>query len=94
MKVKDTISVDLIYSTVRERMKEFLETTDYFYTNDTDASRIISRDFPKWQYTGVAPFEEVMMWCEEHFGRDWLWSFETIYFKNERDKAMFLLKWS
>ena len=94
MKVKDTISVDLIYSTVRGRMKEFLSTTDYFYTNDSEAARIIARDFPNWQYTGVAPFEEVMVWCEEHFGRDWLWTFETVYFKNERDKAVFLLKWS
>lgn len=94
MKVKDTISVDLIYSTVRERMKEFLSTTHYFYTNDIDASRIISRDFPSWQYNGESTFEEIMMWCEEHFGRDWLWSFETIYFKNERDKAVFLLKWA
>ena len=94
MKVKDTVTVDSIYLTIRARLREFLATTDYFYTNDSEAVRIITRDFPSWQYTGAAEFEEIMVWCEEHFKRDWLWRFETIYFKHERDKALFLLKWA
>ena len=94
MKVKNTLQVDSIYSTIRERLREFVAATPCLYTNDADAVNIVCHHFPFWQYNGAAPFEEVMLWCEEHFGRDWIWRFETIFFKHERDKAMFLLRWS
>lgn len=47
-----------------------------------------------WQYNGVAAFDDIALWCEQTFGNNWAWSFETIYFKNERDRTLFLLRWS
>lgn len=50
---------------------------------------------PKWQYNGVAPFGEIVQWCRDTFGFvDWFWRNETIYFENEQDYTMFLLRWS
>jgi hypothetical protein len=94
MIVKDTLPVDLIYSTLRARLREFVAETPCLYTNDADAVNIVCHSFSCWQYNGAAPFEEVMLWCEEHFGRDWIWRFETIFFKHERDRAVFLLRWA
>lgn len=94
MMVKDTVQSDMIYSTLRERLKEFVEVTPYLYTNAVDATRIVKDYFPSWQYTGVAPFDDIMSWCQEHFGRDWLWNFETIYFKHEQDRTAFMLRWA
>ena len=94
MTVKDKPQIVLIYSTIRERLREFVAETPCLYTNDSDAVKIVRECFPSWQYNGAAPFNEIMLWCEEHFGRDWIWSFETIFFKHERDMVMFLLRWA
>jgi hypothetical protein len=94
MKVKNTLQVDSIYSTLRERLREFVAETPCLYTNDANAVNIVCQYFSHWQYNGAAPFEEIMLWCEEHFGRDWIWRFETIFFKHERDKAVFLMRWA
>ena len=64
------------------------------YTGAEDAKQYIKKEFPSWQYNGVAPFEELLVWCEQHFGDDWIWNFEIIYFKHQRDLAFFLLRWS
>lgn len=93
MKLKDTLTVDLIYSSIRDRVKEFVSETPYMYTNAASGARIIREYFPSYQYTGKGQFEDVMLWCEEHFGRDWIWSMETFYFKYERDRTAFLLRW-
>jgi hypothetical protein len=47
-----------------------------------------------WQYNGVAPFHEVVLWCRNTFGYvDWFWRNETVYFANEQDYSTFLLRW-
>lgn len=94
MKVNDTLQSDLIYSTLRERLREFVAVTPYLYTNAIEATHIVKNYFPSWQYNGNGQFEEVMQWCQEHFGRDWIWNFETIYFKNEQDRLVCALRWS
>lgn len=47
-----------------------------------------------WQYNGVAAFDDVVGWCEDQFGNNWAWSFETLYFKYERDYMLFIMKWA
>jgi hypothetical protein len=50
----------------------------------------------RWQYNGAAPFNEIVSWCFQHFGSKVTWSYlnETIYFKDEREYTLFLLRWS
>jgi hypothetical protein len=94
MMVKDTLQIDSIRSTLRQRLREFVAETPCLYVNDADAVNALCHYFSYWQYNGAAPFDEIMLWCEEHFGRDWIWRFETIFFKHERDRTVFLLKWA
>lgn len=48
-----------------------------------------------WQYNGSALFDEIVQWCRDTFGYvDWYWRNETVYFENEKDYTMFLLRWS
>jgi hypothetical protein len=89
-----SVAVDLIFATLRDRVKEFVAETPYMFTNISAGTRIIRSYFPSYQYTGNGQFEEVMLWCEEHFGRDWIWSMETFYFKRESDRTVFMLRWS
>lgn len=47
-----------------------------------------------WQYTGVAPWLEIVNWCYNTFpGQDYLCWHETVYFEHEPDYVLFLLKW-
>jgi len=94
MKVKDTLSMDLIYITLTEKVRVLVAATPYLYTNTNDGVRVIKQYFPSWQYNGVAPFDNVLQWCELHFGNNWIWDWETIYFKREEDKTVFLLRWA
>lgn len=94
MKVKDTLKIDLIYITLTEKVRNLVAATPFLYTNTDEGVRVIKQYFPCWQYNGVAPFDNVLVWCEEHFGNDWIWDWETIYFKREEDKTAFLLRWS
>jgi hypothetical protein len=94
MKVKDTLSIDLIYITITEKVRVLVAATPYLYTNTDDGVKIIKQYFPSWQYNGVVPFGDVLRWCEEHFGNDWIWDWETVYFKREEDKTAFLLRWA
>lgn len=50
----------------------------------------------EWQYTGVAPWQEIFNWCYDTFGsgREWSCNWETFYFDNERDYTCFLLRWA
>ena len=46
-----------------------------------------------WQWTGQVPFIEVLAWCRQHrivVSPTW----ETLYFTNERDYTLFLLRWA
>ena len=54
-----------------------------------------------WQYNGVAPWSEIVHWCFKnlyhggHYEPNWYTNgYETIYFKDEKEYLMFLLKWS
>ena len=45
-----------------------------------------------WQYNGVAPWFEIAQWCAdnlEHTKCTW----ETVYFYDEREYLLFLLRW-
>lgn len=50
----------------------------------------------RWQYNGAAPFNDIVAWCGKHLGSNATWSYlnETIYFKDEREYTLFLLRWS
>lgn len=93
MKVKDTLKIDLIHTTLQDKLINFIHGR-HRYVSEWDATAYVKKNFPNWQYNGVAPFDDVAVWCEEHFGNDWIWNFETIYFKREADKTLFALKWS
>ena len=64
------------------------------YVGSEEAKQYIKKEFPSWQYNGAAPFEELLDWCEQHFGDDWIWEWETIYFKHEKDLVFFKLRWA
>lgn len=63
-------------------------------TTDAIATIKNSGRFPSWQWTGIYEFGVILEWCEEQFNDDFIWNFETIYFKHERDYSAFLLRWS
>lgn len=92
MKVKDTWAVDSVYSTLYNKMYNMAPA---FNKEDPyHAVTWIKRHYPSWQYNGVEQFDNIMLWCEEHFGDWWVWSHETIYFYKEEDRTLFLLRWS
>ena len=92
MKVRDSLKIDLVYSTLQDKLMNFINGR-YRYTGIWDATQFVKSSFPSWQYNGTAPMEEIMLWCEEHLGNDWIWNFETIYFKTKEDKVFFSLRW-
>lgn len=95
MKVRDTLKIDLIHATLQDKLMNFVGANRCLGAWDRWQSlQLVKNTFPSWQYNGVAPFEDVLLWCEQHFGNDWIWNFETIYFKHERDRTAFMLRWS
>lgn len=97
MKVQDTLKIDLVYATLNDKVLNFVNSGRRSDTVETDAwavIRYVRGNFPSWQYTGAVSFTDVMLWCEEHFGNDWIWNFETIYFKTEQIRTAFLLRWA
>ena len=81
-----------MFATLDDKILNFLNGRHRF-VGHLDAKEWIKKNFPSWQYNGVATFDDIMNWCEHHFGNNWVLSFETIYFKYERDKMFFLLRW-
>ena len=58
-------------------------------------SAVIANMSRRWQYNGAAPFDVIIAWCHKHFEHvTWSYLNETIYFKNEKEYAFFLLRWS
>ena len=57
-------------------------------------SMSIEQKVYSWQYNGVAPFYEIVEWCEDHLGREFHWDWETIYFADQGQYAWFILRWS
>ena len=94
MKVKNTFTFDSLHVRLPEKIRRMMDGTPYLHVNHQESIRIIKIYFPSWQYNGAAPFEEVCSWCEDRFGDDWIWNFETIYFKREEDRTAFLLRWT
>ena len=94
MKVRDTLNMDLIWATLPDKLVNFVGGGYRITADSWSIVCYVKGSFPSWQYNGAAPFEEVAVWCQQHFGNDWIWNFETIYFKHERDRLFFLLKWS
>lgn len=48
----------------------------------------------RWQYNGVAPFDEITDWCKQNIQGFSVIKFETIWFHNESDYILFLLRWA
>lgn len=49
----------------------------------------------QWQYNGVAPWFDVIDWCNDTFSILKVFhSNEMIYFTHEEDYALFLLRWA
>lgn len=53
-----------------------------------------------WQYNGVASWDEIVKWCTDnlyhggHYEPNWWSTYEMIYFKDKKEYAWFLLRWS
>ncbi len=101
-KLIHTEQLTFLFFTLRDKIINFVSDVYPYsnnnYTTGSDEMRseveYIKKNFSSWQYNGSAPFLEVKLWCEEHFENDWIWNFETIYFKHEKDKSLFLLRWA
>jgi hypothetical protein len=37
--------------------------------------------------------KEIRNWCEEQFGNNWIYEWDTYYFKYEADALLFALRW-
>ena len=37
---------------------------------------------------------EIRRWCNRNFGDNWIWDWDTFYFKNPEDAVLFALRWS
>lgn len=60
------------------------------------SANYIRKNYPSYTIgkCEFAHLEEVLFWCEENFGNNWIWNWTTIYFKYEQDKSFFMLRWS
>lgn len=54
-----------------------------------------------WQYNGMAPWHEIIIWCMEHlyngghYEPSWSTNMsDTFYFKDSKEYTLFLLRWS
>ena len=47
----------------------------------------------KWQYNGVAPWDEIIHWCQDHLWYCWNDGFDTIHFDDGGEYTAFLLRW-
>ncbi len=92
MKVKDTLEVDKIYSTLSNKILNFTQGTNHRYTGRWEAIAYIKKNFPSVSCPFLNP--EMLSWCESNFGNDWVWNWTTVYFKHEKDKVFFLLRWT
>jgi hypothetical protein len=100
MKVKDTLEVDKIYSTLHNKVLNFIHGTNHRYTGSFEAIEYIQRNFTSVLCTPLITEDyqminpDILAWCEQNFENDWVWNWSRIYFKNPHDKVLFLLKWS
>ena len=90
MKVRDTLSIDKVWFTIPDKMENFAGVR----VDDAHARNYIRKNFPKWQFKGLDEFDNILIWCEQYLGNNFVWDWETIYFKTDADKAFFLLRWT
>ena len=90
MKVRDTLSIDKLWQTLQDKMENFIGIR----VDDADARKYIRNNFPKWQFKGLDEFDNILIWCQVNLDNNFVWDWETIYFKSEKDKAFFLLRWA
>ncbi len=95
MKDKDTLLINSAHSTFTVKLMNFIHSKHRF-VDFWEAATFIHKTFPSYRhrYKGAATFPEIMLWCEENFGNDWIWNSEIIYFKHEKDYVLFSLRWS
>ena len=93
-KIQDRVLA--VYRTLNRKIANFLQGEPYnsHWTARDTVIKVIKKSFPSYQYTGSASFDEIILWCEEHLGDNFVWNYETIYFKHEKDKTFFMLRWS
>lgn len=46
-----------------------------------------------WQYNGIARWFEITEWCAKNLKHAYS-KHETVYFPNDREYTLFLLRWS
>ena len=92
MQVKDTLHIDDIHSTITQKVNNFLPTD--WHSDMWGRTTYIKNNYPSWQYNGCAKWDDVLMWCEQTFGDNWVWNWETIYFKHDKDRTIFLMRWA
>lgn len=80
-----------IYATLSDKIYN-LTDGDYRDPTHTAISCIRNVSY-QYQYTGTVQKNELIFWCEENFGNDWIWNWNFFYFKHERDLLYFLLRW-
>jgi hypothetical protein len=90
MKVRNTLEMDKVWHTLPDKLENFVGTR----RDDSFTRFRICNKFPRWQFNGADTFENIIFWCERNLGNNYVWNFETIYFKTEQDKAFFLLRWA
>jgi hypothetical protein len=90
MKVQDSLSIDNVWHTIPDKMENFVGCR----IDKVDARKYICKNFTQWQFNGLDKFDEILIWCEQHLGNNFIWDWETIYFKTEADRTVFLLRWS
>jgi hypothetical protein len=95
MQVKDQITVGDVHRTIVRKLDNFVPRK-YTTLLATPYGRTtyVKANFSSWQYNGCAEFEAILLWCEKTFGDDWIWNFETIYFKYDKDRTVFLMRWA
>ena len=100
MTVRDTLELDKISSTLHDKILNFVRGTNHRYTGSFEAINYIKNNFPsvlcpplsEEDYHMIHP--NILAWCEENFENDWVWNWSRIYFKNEKDYTLFILRWS
>ena len=95
MQVTDTPNIANIHRTIVRKLDNFVPSKyESLLATPYGRTTYVKANFPSWQYNGCDKWDNVMLWCEKTFGDDWIWNFETIYFKYEKDRTVFLMRWA
>ena len=90
--------IEVIYSTLSEKINIFVpcDLQGNLHVGNLHSANYIRKNYPSYTIgkCEVTHLEEVLFWCEENFGNNWIWNWTTIYFKYEQDKSFFMLRWS